>query len=185
MSKKHIASKTHIGSEADPALAVPLGMARVLSNVRFNLNGCWLFQGFTHPNGYGDLSYMGKNWRVHRLAFHLWKGPIPEGHDICHTCDVRNCVNPDHLWSGPRRMNNRDTTDKRRNKNTQKTHCPRGHAYEEHGRIYAKGYKGWRACLICQRARCRIALGWPADLAYSAPVTPHGHRPWANRTSAT
>lgn len=144
-------------------------------------NGCWLFQGFLHHNGYGDLFYRGKNWRVHRLAFLLAKGPIPIGHDVCHSCDVRHCCNPEHLWTGPRQLNNRDTTDKRRNKNMIKTHCPKGHAYAEWGRIYTRGYKGWRSCLLCQRAKCRIAMGWPEELAYSAPLTPKGKRPWANR----
>jgi hypothetical protein len=82
-------------------------------------------------------------------------------------------------------LNNRDTTDKRRNKNQIKTHCPRGHAYADWGRVYAKGYKGWRACLLCQRARCRISMGWPEDLAYSAPLTPKGKRPWAKRASSS
>lgn len=149
------------------------------------VRGCWLFQGFRHGNGYGDWCVRNRKMRVHRAAYMLAKGPIQSGHDVCHTCDVRHCCNPEHLWTGPRQLNNRDTTDKRRNKNQIKTHCPRGHAYADWGRVYAKGYKGWRACLLCQRARCRISMGWPEDLAYSAPLTPKGKRPWAKRASSS
>jgi hypothetical protein len=119
-------------------------------------NGCWIWQGFSAWNGYGGTNYRGKNWRVHRVAYVCVKGPIPYGHDVCHTCDVRLCCNPDHLWTGPRQLNNRDTTDKCRNKNTQKTHCPSGHPFAEYGRVYHRGYKGWRTCLLCQRERQRV-----------------------------
>jgi hypothetical protein len=146
--------------------------------------GCWEWQGYVHPNGYGMVSYHSKSARVHRLSFRLFKGPIPDGHDVCHQCDVKRCCNPDHLWTGPRQLNNRDTTDKFRNKNSQKTHCPRGHAFAEHGKVYAWGYKGWRRCIVCQRARQRIASGWSEAEAYSMPPIPpdqKSQRRW-NRT---
>lgn len=133
---------------------------RLKARVVVDDNGCWIFQGFKHRNGYGDMCYRGENWRVHRMSFHIFKGPIPEGHDVCHTCDVRACVNPNHLWTGPRQDNNRDTRNKGRDNNSQKTHCPRGHAYAEHGefRDYV-GYKGWRNCRLCQLGRNRVKAG--------------------------
>jgi hypothetical protein len=128
-------------------------LARWKSKCIISETGCWLWQGFRQANGYGDVGYRGKTWRTHRIAFTLAKGPIPPGHDVCHTCDVRHCMNPDHLWSGPRILNNRDTADKFRNKNQQKTHCPSGHAYAENGRVNGLGYRGWRVCRICEKAR--------------------------------
>lgn len=48
-------------------------------------------------------------WLVHRLAWTAKHGPIPDGMVICHRCNVRRCVNPDHLALGTCADNNADT----------------------------------------------------------------------------
>lgn len=71
-------------------------------------NGCWLWTGGIESNGYGRTTYEGKAWWVHRLSYEVHKGPIPEGHLVCHACDVRSCINPDHLFTGSIADNQRD-----------------------------------------------------------------------------
>lgn len=58
--------------------------------------------------GYGYTYYEGKHLRAHRHVYEQTIGPIPEGAMILHKCDVKSCVNPDHLYAGTRRRNSQD-----------------------------------------------------------------------------
>lgn len=82
---------------------------------------CWLWTGAVNDDGYGEISAGKKYGRkgkgmvlAHRLSWMLHKGKIPQGKCVLHTCDVRRCVRPKHLWIGTRIDNNNDRTKKGR-----------------------------------------------------------------------
>lgn len=87
------------------------------SRVEMDANGgCWLWTGAATAKGYARTTFYGKNTSIHRLSYRTFKGDIPEGLFVCHRCDVRSCVNPDHLWLGTVKDNNRDALKKGRNR---------------------------------------------------------------------
>ena len=87
---------------------------------------CWLWTGPRLPGGYGRL---GSRY-AHRLSYELANGPIPTGLFVCHRCDVRACVNPDHLFVGTQADNVRDCVAKSRQADPARTR----HVGESNGR---------------------------------------------------
>lgn len=114
-------------------------------------SGCLLWLGHTMKSGYPVFQMDGKKWGGNRLAYMLTYGVIPIGLHILHKCDTPNCVNPDHLYAGTPLDNQRDMRIRRRNTNTNKTHCPRGHAYA--GTNVKVNGRGSRVCGTCCKDR--------------------------------
>lgn len=78
------------------------------------VSGCLIWQASLAPGGYGQLTFQSRGYLAHRFAWIAKHGPIPPGLHVCHRCDERRCVNPDHLFLGNHSANMLDLRTKTR-----------------------------------------------------------------------
>lgn len=115
-------------------------------------SGCWVWVGSTARHGYAVHGKPPK--LMHRWAYERYVGKIPKGFVIDHVrdrgCIHLNCVNPEHMEPvtiGENVLRG----DSLPAKNKRKTHCPKGHPYDEANTYRTK--QGWRYCRACNRER--------------------------------
>jgi len=137
---------------------------------------CWIWTGYRDRKTYGIVERRRdgrRETRAHRWAWILTHGPIPDGLFVLHRCDNPPCVRPDHLWLGTTDDNMADMAAKgrahrvktpehiqaiadaqrrryrehpERHPETMKTHCKRGHPFDEANTRRARGQRQCRAC---------------------------------------
>lgn len=114
---------------------------------RPDLGPCWIWQGSTVGDGYGNIGTGGKfgpRARAHRVSYELIKGPIPDGLTLDHLCRVRACCNPDHLEPVTLEEN------KRRGFSPPAINARRDHTKCIHGHAYRHPTDRKRGCTTCR-----------------------------------
>lgn len=107
----------------------PFGLYRRFTNkVLLSSSGCWIWGGSLDKDGYGYITITNEDGtrstlKIHRLAFTLFVGVIPVGLNVLHSCDVRNCCAPEHLFLGSQQDNMRDMFAKGRAPPQQRSKC--------------------------------------------------------------
>lgn len=98
---------------------------KILRRIMVDGNTCWIWRGSTSGLkkgvNYGRCTIGSRKdgtrrqISTHRLSYMAFKGSIPDGLFVCHSCDNGLCVNPDHLFLGTRQDNVDDRERKHRN----------------------------------------------------------------------
>lgn len=91
---------------------------RFFEKIAFGVSDCWYWRGAKHKLGYGLFNSVPGESKAHRASWRLHNGDIPAGMMVLHKCDVRCCVNPDHLYLGTQFDNMRDCVERGRHVNT-------------------------------------------------------------------
>jgi HNH endonuclease len=121
-----------------------------------NRRGCWIYQGKLDRWGYGQIKVGSRrdgtrrSTKAHIVSYIAFVGPIPAGLTLDHTCNVRACVNPEHLVP----MTMRENTLKPGSQaptaiNARKTHCAKGHPLSGEN-LRFRPDNGGRVCRTCQ-----------------------------------
>jgi len=113
---------------------------------------CWLWTASLNSKGYGSFAVRGSGVSAHKISWALAKNDgvlsDPKSH-VMHSCDVRSCVNPNHLSLGTPKDNARDAISKGRNViriPSQEATCKRGHP-----RTPENTHAKYNTCLVCKR----------------------------------
>jgi HNH endonuclease len=77
---------------------------RLLAKVRKETD-CWIFTGCGDGNGYGKIGVYPTQLRAHVVSYLLYVGDVDAHIDIAHSCNVKRCIKPEHLYLATRSEN--------------------------------------------------------------------------------
>jgi len=152
----------------------------ILSKVFIDKGWCWNWTGYINEQGYGVARKSGIGYLAHRVAYTIFKEPIPEGYTLDHLCRNKPCCNPDHLEVVTASENRR-----RGRHQPLVTHCKYGHEYTPENIVYqtSKGRRT-RFCRICRAERFRKYRSQDPERFRNAAKRSRNKDPEASRAKA-
>lgn len=121
---------------------------------------CWIWLKSINRGGYGKFSLKGKQMAASRASYILHNNLISLSRDqiVCHKCNVRKCINPNHLYLGDHKTNAKDCAQSGSHGNKKKTVCSKGHALSKDNiYLYYSGGHERRICKKCRNFYTRMA----------------------------
>lgn len=124
----------------------------------WNGTPCWIPRYKPTKSGYVHVIVEGRHWRMHRLTYEEYVGPIPQGLELDHLCRRKECCNPKHLESVTHAENIKRSPTSPTNKGVaNRSHCKRGHEMSGDNVLFRPtGARRCRQCRDIQREKDRI-----------------------------
>jgi hypothetical protein len=125
-------------------------IARFMTMVVKQGDGCWRFTGPLGSHGYGVFGAANRLWRAHRFAYETTIGAVPDGLQLDHLCRNKWCVNPSHLEpvTGSENMLRRPASRKLR--------CRHGHEMTHYRRQFRNG-RPVHTCWFCRPVGTKVS----------------------------
>ncbi len=125
---------------------------------RIPFSGCWIWLGPIAGNGHGvTRNEKGRVTGAHRLFFERTNGKLSAAVNVLHKCDVKTCVNPEHLYAGTQVENVKDTVRRGQHFWAKQTTCLKGHPLSGDN-LYLRPDGRGRECKACGLERIRKYL---------------------------
>lgn len=126
------------------------GITKRIVNLSATDDECWIV-ATRKPDGYAVFGRRPARL-VHRIAWTVWHGEIPAGHEVHHECRSRSCVNPAHLRLLTESEHTALHHPRRDVSHPPAGTCRHGHDWATFGVLTTQGK--W-VCTECGREACR------------------------------
>lgn len=72
------------------------------------IGNCIEWTGKLSGGGYGYIYAFKRIWSAHRVSYLIEHGELPYNLYICHICNNKKCIKPEHLYAGTAKQNSQD-----------------------------------------------------------------------------